>query len=62
MLGGLHGALGKQIARWKTGTNVTVDDTTVYVRSEDKSGSVSISSVRYVCLPDTVDPRGPKGQ
>jgi len=54
-------ALGKQIARWKTGANVTVDDTTVNVRSEDKSGSASISSVRYVCLPDTVDPRGPKG-
>jgi hypothetical protein len=26
-----------------------------------KSGSVGLQIIRYVCLPDTVDPRGPKG-
>jgi hypothetical protein len=54
--------LGEHLAWWRTGPNVTVDETTAYVRSKSKSGSAVISSVHYVCLPDTVDPRGPKGK
>jgi hypothetical protein len=27
-----------------------------------KDGSILVTSFRYQCLPDTVDPRGPKGK
>jgi hypothetical protein len=54
--------LGEHLAWWRTGPNVTVDETTAYVRSKSKSGPAVIASVHYVCLPDTVDPRGPKGK
>jgi len=54
-------ALAGRLVAW-TGTNVRVRDTTVYVETKDKNGSLAISTVTYTCLPDTIDPRGPKGK
>src|SRR5262245_49398775 len=58
---GCNRMLRQELGKW-TGTDVTLIDTTVYVRSQNKDGSPSISSIRYTCPPDTVDPRGPKGK
>jgi hypothetical protein len=45
---------------------VVVDDVSgmprVSERTRMKDGSIWITTTRYVCLPDTVDPRGPKGK
>jgi hypothetical protein len=47
-------------------TGVTVDEISgmrrVTAQKKMKGGSVWISVDRFVCLPDTVDPRGPKGK
>jgi len=34
----------------------------VTAKTHAKDGSVPVSVFRYQCLPDTVDPRGPKGK
>jgi hypothetical protein len=45
-------------------TDMTVDDVSgmprVRERRRMKDGSVWTTATRYVCLPDTADPRGPK--
>jgi hypothetical protein len=45
-------------------TQITKDEkrAEVYVTRPTKGTSASTESYRYVCLPDTVDPRGPKGK
>ena len=61
-------ALGKQVAqntRLKPkDTEVTVDEvsgrTRIWHKMRAKDGSVLTTVYRYFCLPDTVDPRGPK--
>jgi len=36
------------------------DDTTIWVNSPPRA-SLTTSRIRFMCLPDTVDPRSPKG-
>jgi len=47
-------------------TEVSVDEisgrTRIWLKTKAKDGSVLTTVYRYVCLPDTVDPRGPKGK
>lgn len=47
------------------GGEVTVDDRTgtprVWWRTKMKDGLTLVTEYTYACLPDTVDPRGPKG-
>ena len=53
-------ALAKEITKARTDAHVkvTVTDTTVFVWND----SVAVASFHYICFPDTVDPRGPKGK
>jgi len=48
------------------GGEVTVDDTTgtprVWWRTKMKDGLTLVTAYTHTCLPDTVDPRGPKGK
>lgn len=54
-------ALAKRIADAKRGPGrVTVDGTTVI--HWDASGSRVVWTDDYLCLPDTVDPHGPRGK
>jgi hypothetical protein len=39
-----------------------VSDNVVFMTLEATDGRVTTGLLRYVCLPDTVDPRGPKGK
>jgi hypothetical protein len=47
-------------------TEVTLDELSgrprVISQTKWKDGTVTTTVHRYVCLPDTVDPRGPKGK
>jgi len=57
--------LDHKLAHWREQDPefVIVRDTTVHVlwvRTE--TAWWSTTAIRYVCLPDTVDPRGPKGK
>ena len=62
-------ALSKRVTQTRRlkakNTEVIVDDVSgmprVSERTRMKNGSIWITTTRYVCLPDTVDPRGPKG-
>jgi hypothetical protein len=42
--------------------SATVLHQTVIVTLKRKDGSESTTATRYVCFPDTVDPRGPTGK
>jgi len=63
-------ALSKQVAqatrRKAKDAEVTVDDVSgrprIWHKMRAKDGSTLTTIYRYVCLPDTVDPRGPKGK
>jgi hypothetical protein len=62
-------ALARQVANAKqifANSDVTVDELSgtprVVARKKAKDGSVLVTVFRYQCLPDTVDPRGPKGK
>jgi hypothetical protein len=59
-------AIGAVLADFKSspGTFVSKDESRheVYVTIEKKDKSMFTNGFRYVCLPDTVDPRGAKGK
>ena len=59
-----EGMVATQLARFKTSGQrvVVLDDVQeAYVTTQSKGRSVT-TSYGYFCLPDTVDPRGPKGR
>jgi hypothetical protein len=49
------------ISKWRAEQqgSITVRGATVFVRSKDGSAA---AETRYLCLPDTIDPRGPKSR
>jgi hypothetical protein len=57
--------VGQIVARKPKNAETSVDDVSgwrrVHVRTKGTDGPI-ITVYRYVCLPDTVDPRGPKGK
>jgi hypothetical protein len=63
-------ALRKRVAQTRRvkakNTEVIVDDARGMLRVSERTrmtdGSIWVTTTRYVCLPDTVDPRGPKGK
>jgi hypothetical protein len=62
-------ALAKQINQVKrvfAKSDLTIDELSgaprVITTSKKADGSVIVSAFRYQCLPDTLDPRGPKGK
>jgi hypothetical protein len=48
-----QGVLDRSLASWKSAPNSKVTDRAVYLPNTE---------ILYVCLPETVDPRGPKGK
>ncbi len=44
------------------GATVKVQGNTVITTLKSTTGPTAVSIMRFVCLPDTVDPRGPKGK
>jgi len=44
------------------GVTAMVTDTRVELAKKDGSGKASVYLMTYKCIPDTVDPRGPKGK
>jgi len=57
-------ALYELLDGWRRANGVTVlrEATTAVFQERKKDGSTVRIAIRYVCLPDTVTPRGPKGK
>jgi len=57
-------ALHELLDSMRASKNVTVlrEATTAVIQERKKDGSMVRTAIRYVCLPDTVAPRGPKGK
>ncbi len=49
---------GEHIITHESGSNI-ISHQSVYVK---ENTSIYSNTIRYLCLPDTVDPRGPKGK
>jgi hypothetical protein len=56
-------ALTEQLTSWRTNTGLraTVSGSMVFVRTTNEDGSMFTRGTRYICLPDSVDPRGVTG-
>lgn len=51
----------QRVATPKTGVRIDVTDSVVTKTISDAHGNSALFVNRYLCLPDTIDPRGPKG-
>jgi hypothetical protein len=60
--------LARTLARFTTnttgmvGVKVDNDNREAFLTSKKADGSMVTAFFKYICLPDTVDPRGPKGK
>jgi len=52
----------QRVAKPKAGVKVEVTDNVVTKTTSDAQGNSATFVYRYACLPDTIDPRGPKGK